>query len=84
MSTGCSHQNFDFPKKSTFIAHLKALNMSFLKRMGLLFKFEQLAHEIFTFLYLQNMGILDYLVRIYKWLLKIGMAPKLPYFFNFY
>ena len=28
---GCSHQNFDFPKKSAFIAHLKALNKSFLE-----------------------------------------------------
>ena len=26
---GCSHQNFDFPKKSAFIAHLKALKKSF-------------------------------------------------------
>ena len=26
---GCSHQNFDFPKKSAFIDHLKALTKSF-------------------------------------------------------
>ena len=51
--------------------------------MGLLFKFGQVVHEIFKFLNLQNMDFLDFLVRIYKWVLKIGMAPKYPTFFIF-